>query len=117
MPQLKDEVVRSIDELIEANVSVRERLRDAERVLKRARKVFAQGASVAETFKVIPSAEPRQAALMDALKSLTAARHRLRVAVIAAGIDEGMSIGELGRAFGVSRQLAARYAKEARGEG
>ncbi len=105
-----------IDELVDANVAVRERLRDAERVLKRARKVFDEGAGVAETFKLTPSAEPRQAALMEALNSLTSARHRLRVAVIAAGIDEGMSIGELGRAFGVSRQLAARYAKEARGE-
>ncbi len=109
-------MVRSIEGLIEANLTVRERLRDAERVLKRALKVFAQGATIAEAFDGIPSAEPRQAALLDAIKDLTAARHRLRVAVIAAGIDEGMSIGQLGRSFGISRQLAARYAKEARAE-
>lgn len=109
-------MVRSIEELIEANLTVRERLREAERVLKRALKVFEQGATIAETFEGIPSAEPRQAALMDAIKDLTAARHQLRVAVITAGIDEGMSIGQLGRSFGISRQLAARYAKEARGE-
>jgi hypothetical protein len=52
----------------------------------------------------------------DALKVLEQARHEMRLAMFALALDQGMSIGELGRIFGFSRQLAARCAKEARGE-
>ena len=38
------------------------------------------------------------------------------VAVFAVALEDGMSIGELGRIYGFSRQRAARYAKEARGD-
>ena len=40
-------------------------------------------------------------------------RHEMRLAFIGPSLDEGMSIGEIGRTLGVSRQLAARLAKEA----
>jgi hypothetical protein len=52
----------------------------------------------------------------DALEALEHSRHEMRVAFIGPSLDEGMSIGEIGRSLGVSRQLAARFAKEARGE-
>ena len=42
-------------------------------------------------------------------------RHEMRLAFIGPSLDEGMSIGEIGRTLGVSRQLAARLAKEAHG--
>lgn len=48
------------------------------------------------------------------LDELERARHRVRTAVFALGLAEGMTIGELGRLYGFSRQLAARVAKEAR---
>ena len=41
-------------------------------------------------------------------------RHEARLKVFALALDQGMSIGALARAWGFSRQLAARYAKEAR---
>jgi len=50
-----------------------------------------------------------------ALKTLEEARHRSRTAVFAVGMAEGVSIGELARLYGSSRQLAQRFAKEARG--
>jgi DNA-binding transcriptional regulator LsrR (DeoR family) len=34
--------------------------------------------------------------------------------VFAVALEDGMSIGELARNYGFSRQLASRYAKEAR---
>jgi hypothetical protein len=52
----------------------------------------------------------------DALNRVERCRHEARRAVFAAALKEGRTIGELGRAWGFSRQLAARYAKEARGE-
>ena len=48
------------------------------------------------------------------LDELERARHRVRTAVFALGLSEGMSIGELGRLYGFSKQLAARVAREAR---
>jgi hypothetical protein len=50
------------------------------------------------------------------IEELEAARHSVRKAVFALGLNEGLSIGELGRLMGFSRQLASTYAKEARGE-
>ena len=48
------------------------------------------------------------------LKNLEATRHRSRTAVFAVGFAEGVSVGKLGRLYGFSRQLAQRFAKEAR---
>ena len=53
--------------------------------------------------------------LNDALEALERGRHQVRLALTAAGFEEGMSIGDSGRAWGISRQLAARFAKEVRG--
>jgi hypothetical protein len=51
------------------------------------------------------------------LDELEAARHKVRTALFALGLSEGMTISELGRLYGFSRQLAARIAREARGTG
>ena len=48
------------------------------------------------------------------LAELERVRHRVRTAVFALGLSEGMTIGELGRLYGFSRQLAARVAREVR---
>ena len=48
------------------------------------------------------------------LAELERIRHRVRTAVFALGLSEGMTIGELGRLYGFSRQLAARVAREVR---
>ena len=48
------------------------------------------------------------------LDDLERARHRVRQAVFALGLSEGMTIGDLGRLYGFSRQLAARIAREVR---
>jgi hypothetical protein len=58
---------------------------------------------------------PDELAKMTAvLKELERARYEARSAAFALGLTEGLSIGELGRLYGVSRQLAQRFAKEAR---
>jgi hypothetical protein len=50
----------------------------------------------------------------DALNAVELVRHEMRLKIFQIGLDEGMTIGDLGRAFGFSRQLASRIAKEAR---
>ncbi|HEX4434925.1 MAG TPA: hypothetical protein VH012_08840 [Acidimicrobiales bacterium] len=50
------------------------------------------------------------------LEELETVRRRVRKAVFALGLSEGMTIGDLGRLYGFSRQLAARIARELREE-
>jgi hypothetical protein len=52
--------------------------------------------------------------LNTALEKLERVRHCSRLSVIAAEIDEGSSISDVGRHWGFSRQMAQRYVKEAR---
>ena len=52
--------------------------------------------------------------LNTALENLERVRHRSRLSVIAAEIEEGSSISDVGRYWGFSRQMAQRYVKEAR---
>jgi hypothetical protein len=92
---------------------VRLQLRTTENAYRRAMKSLASGALVADTLESITAATTRLS-LNDMLADLEHSRHRARLAMIAAGLEEGMSIGQLGRALGFSRQLAARYAREAR---
>ena len=47
---------------------------------------------------------------MDALEQ---ARLRYRRFLVAVAQDEGLSLGEIARRWGFSRQLVSRYAKEA----
>lgn len=66
---------------------------------------------VAEAFPDMAMPWAQVARQLDVLER---ARHRTRTAVFALGLSEGMSIGELGRLYGFSRQLAARVAREVR---
>lgn len=91
--------------------------------LLESRKGFAQGltlleggAALDQILDTVQSAE-RRVRMTEILAEFDACRHRLRISITAAGLEEGMSIGDVGRAFGVSRQLAARFAKEVRNLG
>jgi hypothetical protein len=48
------------------------------------------------------------------LGNLERDRHQARLALIRAGLGQGLTITELGRLWGFSRQLAGRFAREAR---
>ena len=55
----------------------------------------------------------RRREVTDAMGELSAARHRVRLAMFALGESQGTRVSELGRKLGLSRQLASRLAKEA----
>ncbi len=113
-PGGRDRVLQSIERLLEVDREVRQRIQENETVLRRALKEFAKGTTVAEAMEKSQAGFGRQR-VNEALDALTEARHEVRLAITVAGIEEGMSIGELGHAWGISRQLASRFAKEARG--
>ena len=49
----------------------------------------------------------------EAIEGFESARRQMRLALFALGQEEGASISQLGRALGVSRQLASRIAADA----
>jgi len=113
MSKKHDDAIRATEQLIQANKEMRRSLQANEVVLRRAKDLLEQGGGIRDTFQRVVPTDPRLA-ITAALQKLVKARHQLRLAVFAAGLEEGMTIGELSRFWGFSRQLGARYAKEAR---
>lgn len=50
--------------------------------------------------------------LGEAQKAFEVARHKARVAIFALAIEQGTNLSEVGRALGISRQLASRLGAE-----
>jgi hypothetical protein len=109
----RDKAIEKVEQLLDALVNLRKATRASELATRRALKKAMEGADVASAVAQSQPADTRQT-MNDALNAAEKARHDARLMVFAAGLEEGMSIGELGRMFGFSRQLASRYAKEAR---
>ncbi len=52
--------------------------------------------------------------MSDLIGEFEAGRHQFRLALVAVGMDNGMSARQIADSFSFSRQLASRYLKEAR---
>ncbi len=52
--------------------------------------------------------------MSDLIGEFEAGRHQFRLALVAVGMDNGMSARQIAESFSFSRQLASRYLKEAR---
>jgi hypothetical protein len=114
VPRDRRNLIDGIDELMEVADDVNRTLRSTQKHYRKVRSRLEQTDSVRDALSAVPTAELRQS-LTRAMADLEAARHNVRRMTFAVGLDEGMTIGELSRLWGFSRQLAARYAKEARG--
>jgi non-canonical (house-cleaning) NTP pyrophosphatase len=113
MSTAESDAVQSVENLIHALADARAALRAAETALRRALKKVEGGADVATAIVAAQPSETRNT-INEALTAVEHSRHEARRMAFAVALDQGMSIGELARAWGFSRQLAARYAKEAR---
>jgi hypothetical protein len=107
------DTVQMVENLLEALAELRKVTRSTEANVRRALKLAKSGADVTTALVACNPSETRQS-MNDALKSVEVARHAMRLRIFKLGLEEGMSIGDLGRSFGFSRQLAARYAREAK---
>lgn len=96
------------DALHDAKLAIQAAEKATRKSLRNADQGF--GASALRADPVVKTRRP----LDDALARLERARHNVLLSIFAVALDDGMTIGELGRNYGFSRQLAARYAKEAR---
>ncbi len=113
MPTNQQKAMELCEQLLETLADLRKATRATEATTRKALKLVEAGAPVSAGLAVAAPSATRQT-MNDALEAVEKARHQVRLLVFATGLDEGMTIGELGRAFGFSRQLASRYAREAR---
>jgi len=109
------EAIRSVERLIEAMQNLRSVLENREEALRRAITVREPALDYAEAVKEAHVSE-EQEDLREALFQLEQRRRESRIASFRSALDHGVSINELSRIWGFSRQMASRYAKEARGE-
>src|SRR5579863_4581746 len=111
MAPKKTATLTALDAVIQASISAREALRQSETLLRRLRRRLEKGSSIAEAMAGLAISDHRQATF-DRLTSLEHARRDARRAIISQGVSEGLSLGQLARQWGVSRQLVTRLAKE-----
>jgi hypothetical protein len=101
--------------LVEEARQLRRQLRSCEAAYRRSLRELERGTAMHTIMGTLGVGHVREV-LTESLDHFEQARHRSRIASIALGLEEGMTVGDLGRSWGFSRQLASRYAKEARME-
>ena len=115
MPNTTETMATAMRELIEANRAAQQVLQKNEMRLERAMKNLERGNDFQTAIESTRPDAPRQST-NDVLRAYEAARHKLRLTVIRELLTTGMSIGEIGRKWGFSRQMASRYAREVEGQ-
>jgi DNA-directed RNA polymerase specialized sigma24 family protein len=112
LPDMETErmaAVERIEVVLEASKQARQAVRQAETAYLRFARRMEAGSSVHDAFTALRVGDLRKD-LNDHLEALEHARHEARRAIIALGVSEGLSLGELARMWGVSRQLVTRLA-------
>jgi DNA-directed RNA polymerase specialized sigma24 family protein len=111
MSKLERQATSSMNELLDALAEARDEIRRSEQGIRRTLKKVERGEALTAAVIADAPSESRQS-FDDAMEALTALRHRTRSLVFALAVEEGLSIGEVGRTWGISRQLASRYVRE-----
>lgn len=111
MVRERRELQRALSDLERSMEQTQSVLAEAATTYGRFRRRTAEGVPVEDAFSDLAMPWSAVARQLDELERV---RHRVRTAVFALGLAEGMTIAQLGRLYGFSRQLAARVAKEVR---
>ena len=111
----RERAIESIRRTLDASAALRRHLLETERSGRRMVSALKRGVPIPEAVEASgSSAAELRRSTKDLLDEYEAARHQMRAAFILPSVEGGMSIGELGRTLGVSRQLASRLVREAR---
>jgi hypothetical protein len=107
--------IRTVERTIESSVALRKHLVSTERTGRKMISALRRGVPISESVETTGAspAELRQSS-HDLIAEYEHCRHEMRAAFLLPSLDEGLSIGDIGRALGISRQLASRLVKEAR---
>lgn len=109
---LQDLATASLEGLIDSTVALRSELLTHEAVCRRVLADVEDGNSIGYVLPAV-DADRWRSALTDAIKAFEITRHHSRLVLVAMSLDEGCSIAEIARTWGVSRQLASRWVQEA----
>jgi len=104
---LLQELFEAFDEVEAAETALRERLRLYRSAIRKSRRHYERGGTTPELIEALDTSEDR-AANTDVLQTLGAARVRAQHAVYRVAAADGMTAADIGRAWGVSRQLVSR---------
>jgi hypothetical protein len=110
-----ERMLRCAERLIDAMEHLRLALEKREGDLQAARARYDSGNNFSGSLRAANIAEERDE-LNEALFELERRRRESRLAVFRSALDHGVSINELARMWGFSRQMASRYARDARQE-
>ena len=113
MSKAREAVISDVRRLMDCGQELRDLILESRKGFTKGLKLLDSDVSLRQALADLNTAE-RRLRMTDMLNEFDECRHQLRISITAAGLEEGMSIGDIGRAFGVSRQLAARFAKEVR---
>jgi hypothetical protein len=106
--------IAAIERTIETSEALRANLRSNEAIGRKMIKRLEDGVPISECVDAAGAVASKvRRDINDLLAEYERHRHEMRLAFIGPSLDEGMTIGAIGRTLGVSRQLAARLAKEA----
>ena len=112
MTSEREELLALLDELNQAIANAAEALGASLADNRRFRQLIAKGTPLRDALSTVSAPETRTS-VDDALKHMEQTRHQMRRMVLALGVTEGMGLAELGRLYGISRQLASCLAAEA----
>jgi hypothetical protein len=101
----------SLDVLADASDRVTEALRGAEAARGVVRQHLAQGGTASDVEKFLEP-EPLRASLSDAITELERARHETQRLLFRLLHSEGRTMTDIGRTWGISRQLVSRLINE-----
>jgi hypothetical protein len=101
------EYLEALDAIDEADVRLREQLRAYRRLRDVSRRHIERGGSAAE-LRDLMEIKGARSRTDQALRELASTRFRAQCALYRLAASEGMSAAEIGRSWGVSRQLVSR---------
>jgi len=104
-------VLDVLEELLDATRSARSALAVNEELLVQSISALRSGGEIADMMRTEPIGDQRQAT-QDALDRVNAARHQLRLTVIAACIEAGMTPREIAEEWDVSRQRVDQFVQK-----
>lgn len=113
MSSLREEAARDLEALIVAVDELGACLRSTKESYVGVHRAVEEGAPVAGVLRGAQADQTRQA-MTAALDDFERCRHVSRLSLIAAELEEGSTINEISRTWGISRQLASRYVKAIR---
>ena len=116
MPQRENSLRRETRKLIEVTDQLRAALLAYRKACEGMVRASAPGRPETDTLQAMErlKVRERRESVTDAIADFEAARHKVRVELVAEAHDQGRNISDVARALGVSRQLTSRLGLESK---